>query len=602
MRRLVFLASVSLCVAASLVILRFDTAAAESYYRRYDTLLRNYNLYGNIGLTYQRQWTDRADTDTETFFTQSYNLGLRGFVVDPRLVFFDVSGYFTKTTSDPGDDFTLLGQNVRVVFLQKLPQKWLSSWMYIPNPITLRFSHYANSVEYTNYGISLRYGKPYEWQVHEREFRQQTQGARKGNKENAENEENEENSTGANVAPVAPQSKGLGLNFPVTYFDYDHYDTKSQGESSSTNLYSLRSFMQGEVYDYRFYFEHENTTGISSTKRTLVQLEPNYRFFDPDTKRLLDIMNTLRYQTIDDQKTYEVHSRVNLYRPYGNDTLLGNGSLDYSRTSDKSSSSDVFNVNTTVSYNRVVSPRLSYMPYVSLGYGTSDDANSHFERVGTNVSVDLSRLFRSTSNVFAGTNQNGFEYGADAFLYTKTRISASLGYSFTSLMPDEGRAVTHRVVLNASGPIVGALSFNTYADYSRLDQHDPEDPFVEDSLRAGANLYWYFYRTSMSLGGSYAKVKRRNSITESSDVTTLTATLSRVITRNLLFTTYALWIRDSLHNKSLEITPRLQWSLRQTSVDVEYKYRRESVLGAPEQTEHRLTINFIRYFSRNFRM
>ena len=598
-RKLPFLTVISffyLSAAVSLISLWSDTAGAESYWRRYDTLLRNYNLYGSIGLTYQKQWFE--NDETFSYFTQSYNLGLRGFVVDPRLVYFDVSGYFTKTNSSPGEDFSLLGQNMRVVLLQKLPQKWLSSWKYIPHPITLRFSHYANSAEYTNYGISLKYGKPYEWTLHEREVRQQQEAGA-----NAENEANA--NAGASATAAAPKQKGtfLGLNFPVTYFDYDHYKSTSEGQTSSTNLYSVRSFMQGKVYDYRLYFEHQNVTGISPLKRTLVQFEPNYRFFDPDTKRLLDIYNALRYQNIEGQKTYEVHSRVNLYRPFGYDTLMGQGSLDYSRTSDKSSTTDVFNVTSTVSYNRVVSPRLSYMPFVAVGYGTSDTTNSHFERVGSNVSVDLSRVFRNTSTVFVGGSQEGLEYGAETFFMTKTRISASLGYAVSSIAQDNGRALTQRAVLNASGPIIGNLSFNTYADFTRRDDDsDPEDPFVEDALRGAANLYWYFYRTSVTVGGSYSQVKRRNTTTDKTDVTTLSAALTRVITRNTLFTLYSLWIRDSLKNKSLEITPRLQWSLRQTAIDVEYKYRRVSLLGAPSTTDHRLTVNFIRYFSANFRM
>jgi hypothetical protein len=610
-----FAAIISFSAALFLLSLFCSTASAESYWREYQTLQKNYNLYGTIGLMYQREWM--SGQKASTTFTQSYDLGLRGYVVDPRLVYFDVSGNFTKSSTDPGDNFSILGQNVRLILLQQLPPGWQSRWMYIPNPITLRFSHYANSADFTNFGISLVYRKPTTLLVHEQQVQQQQQKSQGGNRGNGENNEdlngdydlNAGASTNANTNAAVPKSKGfLGLNFPVTYFDYDYYTTKSEGENTTTHLYSLRSFMQGDVYDYRFTFEHQDTSGNAySQKRTLVQLEPNYKFRDPATQRTVDIYNTLRYQSIDEQKTYEVHSRANLYQPFGNDMLAGSASLDYVRTSDKSETNDVFGASTTVSYNRVVSPRLSYQPFVTLVFGTGgsndagDNSYTHAERVGTSVSVDLSRVFRNDSSVFVGNSSSGFEYGAETAFSTKTRVSASLGFSYSSLSPDSGRVVSQRVFLNASAPILANVSFNSYADFTRQDNSDPNNPLVTDTLRSGANVYLYFYRTSATFGGSYSKVKSRNGTESQTDVTTLSASLSRVITRNAIFSLYGLWIKDSAKNKSLELTPRLQWFLRQTSVEVEYKYRRFSLLGAPETTDHRLTINFVRAFSRNFR-
>jgi hypothetical protein len=618
-RGAVFTALLLFSAALFLLSLFSGTAAAESYWRGYQNLQKNYNLYGTIGLTYQREWM--TGEKATTTFTQSYDLGLRGYIWDPRLVYFDVSGYFTRSSNDPGENFTILGQNVRLTLLQQLPQKWQSKWMYIPNPIVLRFSHYSNSADYTNFGISLVYRKPTELLVHEQQVQQQQQKSQGGNRGNRGNSENNEDLNGDydlnaggpastntnNNAQLAKPKSFLGLKFPTTYFDYDYYTTKTDGESTTTHLYSLRSFMQGEVYDYRFTFEHEDTSGsVYGLKRTLLQLEPNYHFRDPKTQRTLDILNTLRYQSIDEQKTYEVHSRANLYQPFGNDLLAGSGSLDYVRTSNNGETNDSFNASTTVSYNRVVSPRLSYQPFVTLLYGTGnndagDNTYTHAERVGSSVAADLSSVFRNNSSVFIGNASSGFEYGAETVFSTKTRVSASLGYSYSNLAPENGRLSTHRVFLNASAPIVTNISFNSYADYTRTDNSDPANASVQDTLRGGANINLYFYRTSVTLGGSYAKVKSRNGTESQTDVTTLSATLSRVIARNAMFSFYGLWIRDSLKNKTLELTPRLSWFLRQTALEVEYKYRRFSLLGAADTTDHRLTISLTRAFSRNFR-
>jgi hypothetical protein len=128
------------------VLFQPDDAFSQAYDREQLLYARRFTLYGYLELVYDRRWSEGggdfaggAQGEAITAFTQTYNLGLRGFVVDPRLAAFDVSGVFTDTSIHPrdigGEGFRLIGENVNLILLQKLPPRLLSSWKYIPHPI-----------------------------------------------------------------------------------------------------------------------------------------------------------------------------------------------------------------------------------------------------------------------------------------------------------------------------------------------------------------------------------------------------------------------------------------------------------------------------------
>jgi hypothetical protein len=599
-----FQRSVGICISCVILfplffLLSARESSADSYRDRYNTLVRRYTLYGAVGLSYERDWGDNRGATH--LFTQSYSLGFRGFVVDPRLVYFDVAGTFSKSTGNEGQHFSLLGQSLNVTFLQVLPHKWWKYWYVIPNPINVRFLHYSDSVDYTQYGITLRLAKPSELRA--LESIEESEAANAQSQAQAEMENNE-------ISPNMEKKKksgGAGFPFPITYFDYDHYDTGSSGSKTVSDYYSLRSQLLGKVYDYQLLVEHMDQRGDAKLTRTTVEFQPNYMFYDQDTRKLLEIQNLFRYQKIDELKTFEVHSRVNLNKPMGADSLFAQGAVDYSHTSAPGVATTTYDASTTATYQKVVSPRLTYSPFVSVGFFKGDDAEgtgttTHFERAGSGVEYDISKIFRNTSNAFVGTTDNGFEYGAETVFSTKTRISTALGYAFSSLFPEEGRTMTHRLSFSASGPIVSTLSFNTYAYFTKRDVSHTDNAFSDETILYSANLYWFWGRTSASLGGNYSQVTTRNGDKERSYASGIQATLSRVLTRRTFLTVYSLWTQDSLKNKSLEVRPRLRWSTRQTSVEAEYAYRRFSILGSPETTEHRFWISFIRYFSVNLRI
>lgn len=97
----------------SIILLPHDTNAQYRILRQ-DV----YTLHGDVTLIYERKWSsgDREATDT---FTHSYNLGLSGFVVDPRLVTFEINPTFRQEINKPGDTFNFYGLNFRTNILNK---------------------------------------------------------------------------------------------------------------------------------------------------------------------------------------------------------------------------------------------------------------------------------------------------------------------------------------------------------------------------------------------------------------------------------------------------------------------------------------------------
>jgi hypothetical protein len=561
------------------LLFQTDDAFSQAFDREQILFARRLTLYGYVEIAYDRRWSEGggfqgvSQGEAITAFTQTYNLGLRGFIIDPRLVAFDVLGIFTDTSINPSDigggGFRLTGENVNLILLQKLPPRLLSSWKYIPHPITLRFLHYStsgsNEYDQTQYGITLRHAMPEEIKYQ----RQQ-------------------------------EKPGTRVVFPVTYFDYDRYDFKSADFNTKTNVYSLRSFLTGETYDYSVSYEHIDQTGTTEYTQDTLIFQPNYRFYNEATRRLLDITNVFRYQKIDERKDLELRSLQRWYKPIGPDTLQITGNLGYLKISPSDiSASYIATVN--ANYTKVFSPRLTMIPFIQLNYGELNDRTISGGQVGNQVTGEISRYLRGTGNVFVGMNQNGAEYGIDGYVSTKTRVAATVGYAYSTLFPDDGKTVTNRFYINASGPIVSTLGFNTNGQYVIQDVSRSERPFNQTALLYSANLFWQFYQTALSLGGSYGWTKQTNGTTSEGSLTSVTATASSMLIRRLFLNFYGTWTKDTSSDQTqLDLRPKLSWTMGKTLLEVEYDYLKTTRSSAADTTDHRIFARFQRNFMRDF--
>lgn len=603
-----------------LILFASDTSA-ESY-REKRLFSKRYTFYGTIELSYERRRFEGDDiaVETKADFIQSYTLGLRGYVIDPRLIQFDVSGVVTRSSQNiAGQSYTLLGRSLNMTIFETMPPRWLKYWKYIPNPIMIRYSAYnnyssgTNDYNYTNYGLSLRYAVPEELrqvQVSHQAMQQQQQG-KQANLQDEEDEAEEKDSR-KNFKPKQKndnreQAEGVVSSsilkyFPTTFIDYDHYEYKSEGYRTTSDLLSLRSSLKGQTYEYNLYYDYTKEGGNTDYTRNVISLEPNYKFYDEKTRRLLDIRNGIRYETFEDRRSFDVRSRMNYNKPIEKDNLSITGSMEFINTSSSGESLNTFISDFLATYTRYVSPRFTYAPYVSLAFGKDSNTTTHAERAGSSVNVEISRFFGGNGGVYFGASQNGLEYGLDTSIYTKTKLRLSGGYSFASLSPENGRTVSHRFNLGASGQVLSNVAVATTLQYNLNDVSEPVNPYSEEFILGNANITWRFGKTSVAVGGSYTSSLKQNTTEEKNTVTSVNVNLSQLLTRRTFLNVYGLWLKDSKDNRNIEVRPRMSWTRGQTRLDVEYDYLKSSVSGAPYTTEHRVFVRVVRNFSRNFRL
>lgn len=562
---------VPFCLFFFFVLLQYLVVAearAASYWRDSSIGAKRYTLYGTIDLTYERDWTEDSNTEAINTFTQTYDLGVRGFVIDPRLVNFDVAGSYTNTSSNSGVDFTLQGVRLNAIILEELPRTAARKVLkYFPNPIHLRFTDYSNAYNYRNYGVSLQYAVPEEILFYKKKDE---------------------------------SGRSNRLHVPIFYFDYDNYSSSSGNSRISTDIYSFRAAMTGEHYDHRLLYEVQDQTGTVKYKRETFELLPTYRFYDDKTRRSIDIFNSLRFEKIEDTKYLTVHVLPRYYEPMGpegKDIRQLTGSFDYSKITSPTDSTEAYSTAVSAAYTKVISPRLTNTAMLSVGVGKSDSEELHFERISNSVQTDLTRTLGATGSVILGNSERGEDYGAEAFLYTKTRVRTTAGYSFSSVPELEGRTVNHRFYLTAAGPLLRTASFDTTAQYVVRDVSGTASPFGEDLFFYGANLYWYLGKTSFTLGGTYAQTITRTDQERATSYLFLYSNISRYLTPRTFLNVYSTWEQDNNDVKRFELRPSINWRRGLTLLDLEYNYTWAS-RGDDPSTEptrdHRIMVRLIR--------
>lgn len=527
---------------------------------------RRYTLSGSMELSYERKWVDGRDAVAETF-RQDYNLKLSGFIVDPRLVMFDISGDLTDTNRrGSGSDSTLTGLNLNVTLISSFPKKWLRYWMFIPNPIRLNYSTYSGDYDSTNFGISMEHTKP------------AILTPKKGR--------------------LTRETVDTGIPFPRTYLDYNRYIFETEKYSSTVDIFSIRSSIVKGIYNYKILYENHDQTGTTKYNRSLLRFEPDYRFYDYKARRFFGIRNTLRMQEINEKKTIDVGTKLSWYKLMDRDSLRLSGDAIYSSVSDDSDSQDIYNTSASAVYLKTFSSALRNSASLSLGFGKSDLRDTYFTRVSDTVTADISRIFRVQGQFLAGVNQEGDNYGIGASLSTKTALNTTTSYSLESRSTEDGKLLSHTVRLSASAPITRNLSFKGHAQYLHRDVSKNIDPYSSEYLSSFGSLFLRFERTSLTLSCNYSMVQQENGATTRSSITTFNATLSRLLTRDVFFNVFSTWSRDSDDKKTLELRPRLSWRRVNASLNLEYDYRRISDSGGDDTASHRFFLRFVRRFPR----
>jgi len=525
-------------------------------------------IYGSVELNYQRWWHN--DNPPAHEFGQHYNLGLRSFLKDPRLINFDISGILTKLSNNYSEESTLTGVNLNINLLETPQRQWKGARRYIPGPIRLRYSKYVNDYESTNYGIALIYSMP------------QSPAKRKS----------QEEKNGAR--------KDLKIPFPTLYFDYDKYNYKSETYESSSDLYTLRATLSRPNSRYEFLYQNFNRTDYSNFKRTIIQFQPDYRFYNKETKRSINIDNSFEVEELDGTDRISLSSKLRWHKPYNRDSLSLLSSFDYSSLSTDKEKTDNYRISASEVYTKTFSPTVVNTTSLSLSYGKSNIEIRHSERLNNNITIELSRILKGSNRVSIENNESGSEFGIHTQLSSKTRISATAGYSFNSSSYKDNKTLSNAFTLFSTGRLKDNVSFNTGASYTIRDFYDTSTvhPYSEYIFSYSTNLFWRLPKTSLSLGGNYSHRIKDNGEPLTTNFISLNGNLSRNLMKQIFLNTYAIWTKDSTNKIFFEFKPKIFWNTRQISFDVEYNYRRTSFPEVPASTEHRIFAKAIRRFSK----
>lgn len=524
-------------------------------------------LYGSIELTYEQKWTE--DNPAFKEFGQRYKLGIKSFIIDPRLININASAILADSTTNFGDDSSLKGINLNINLLETTPRKWRGVRRFIPGPITLRYSNFSSSYDLTHYGVSLIYSLP---QISKKAS---DKGAKKNGKQNG------------------------GISLPTLYFDYDNNDYETKDNKYTTDSYSMRAVLNKKNSSHTLQYEHFDQEGTVNYGRETLMLRSNYRFFDEETRKKTDIALYLKMENIDDRDQIFFNGDLKWRKPFDKDTLYLQAGVDYSRSSWLEDTKEGYTASASGSYTKIFSPRTVNTTSLSLAYGEKDDSAIHSELLSNNIRVDLSRLFRSTSDVFIGNTEKGVEGGLTAFLATKTRVSVSSGYSFNALSHEDEERLSHKFTVSASGPLRYNMNFSTSASYTMRDVTDSLGPYTENILGGYTNLFWRLPKTVISFNGNYSQTIKNN---DEERLLSLSNRISRFITRRTLFNVYTSWTRVESNelNKdraTFEVRPILRWRYRELSLDAEYNYR-DTETETSSLIEHRFLLRVVRRFSK----
>ena len=647
LNRITYLAVIASALTCSLSLLVpvLTFAYSDNY-----AVDNRYSLIGSLELSYDRRWSQSGAgaAPATNDFRQSLQLDNYGYVLDPQLLTYNLSGLVSRDSGNGSENATLLGESLGLTLFRTLPNKLQKNSDYIPHPVWLRFSHDANpSFETTNYGISFMHS------VSPKQRFLVTEEVSKPKGEDADLYEEGPSQTSKIV------EKERDFPVPRTFFDYDHYDQNFQGSRTVNNIISLRSSLTGTFYDYQFLYTKQNQTGSQVLNRSLVQLIPIYQFYDEQTRRRIEIRNLISYEEGDQGNITQLNNGLNWTRPIGTDELSLRSDLGYFNSSSAGQTLTNSSASVSGTYTQHISPRLTNSTHL-LASLTKNDTNekfasytknttidNHSERLSDTVSVDISRIFMGVASAFVGNSSQGPEYGAAVTLSTKTRINTSLSYSYslssvqnlvsTNLTQQTTPYLTqqilneriskHSVNLRSSGPLLNNLSFQAGAEATIADVPVVAGTATAESLTVSGNFLWQVLKTSMTLGGNYTQMNKAASAIYSTTLnatndlnqpqvllrsdsstssTSLYATLSRTLPMNMLFNFYSTWTRTSdtgmLNSDSttrVEIRPTLRWARGLSTVYAEYSYA-STTGGGATNTDNRFFVRLVRNFSTFF--
>lgn len=583
------LLAVSLLIAATLFLLPGSSQA--EFRQRYN---RDFRLTGQLTLTYDRYWGSRKESVDA--FTYGLNLGLSGFVVDPRLMTFHLQGIFSQSFVSDRDTNTIEGISARLRFLNERPVRGLLR--YVPQPIELRYGYSIDDIHKTQYyGLSMEY--QLDKVISRRVLPSTNINNNTGNSSDTSNKNSNQNSND-NSNQERGQKKSYSLlpfTLPHLLFDYNRYETSTDETSRTHDRLSLRAISRSKhgLYTAEYRYDRDDYS-VSTSVTHYLKLQAELHYYWKETSSQLDNLNTFYAEDSEGRKTVSFTNHTVWMRHFGSnlrDTLTVGGGVTYLSREDKSNYSLTLNTG----YNKHFSERFINYASADVSYVHSDTETVNTETITNSLQYSLSRNITLINRVRVSNSSRGASYGLNAGLHILSFIALSPAYDFYFTEFEGAQKTTHTFSLNLSGPIWRQMAFFSRNSYMISEDSNSIDPVREKRLSLAADLFWRFSRYNISLSAAYLDstlsglnpglISRQDMKTT---MTTFGANLSTQFSRNLTLMVYAYYQKMNRNPYSFVVSPVLNWQWRRVTLTARYTLN----MYGNSQVDHRVFLRVSR--------
>jgi hypothetical protein len=544
---------------------------------------REYRLYGSLMLSYDRAWRSNSEVFERT--TYSLNLGLSGFIIDPRLIAFDVNGLFSQSFASNADTNTVDGISAKLTFLGERPR--VGPLRYFPQPIELRYSYFSyENFTSQNYGISMSY---------------QLSGLKELNVRSAPDANNKQNTGQNNGQQVSKQPWYVLLARPDFYFDYDRHEGRNSVGTTTYDRLDLRADARSEHLDYfaEYRYEKSNFETIPS-KTQLLEFQVNFHRYWKESSTRLESYNTLFFEKRGTEDTVSFFDQTSFVKNMGPDlrdsVVINGGGRYFSRNN-----STEYGLNLDAGYNKFFSERFSNSALGILTYISTETERRHAGTVKDIFQYNFSNYLSVIGQTTAGRADNGSVYGLGISFPFRARFAITPGYDFyyASDTDDEKRKLKiNTFSLDLAGPLLRNMSFSSQNYYRITDIDEGISSSKNKTLSLMANVFWLIERFNFSVGATYldTTVGERfgtgiSHLPEAKRTyTTIYANAYAYLTRQLLLNVMVYYQKEKQGGATTSITPLLTWQWRRVSASAQYTLN----IRENSETDHRIFLRVTR--------
>lgn len=593
---------------------------------------RNFLWRGELDVSYERNSTENTSLNK---IVQEYRLEVAGFVVDPRLMQFDITGSFQNEMDNPGDTYKTYSFQSTFSFLNTPILR--GPLQYFPQPFDVRLAYVkSNSVSSYSYGLTLEYTLPrtaigffragkfislQPWVP----TRQQSAPENDNNSNDSSND--------ADVSKKEGPEKGLLVPFPLLRLDYDVFNSVNElsdaGDSETTRKYlSFRAETRTLTSQYLFQYQHQTTAAsdqniTSKTRDQLFSFQSDHSFPDSNDNSLLLMFNSIAYATLNQASLLNVSSRGIWLKHFGanlRDTTSISGGAAYF----KNDNSSGYGGNIQGSYSASYFDRLRNSITMTAAYDSitnksdenfiqNGDGRKYSMALSDALTYELSRNIGFSGDLSANSEDGKMTaYGLSLGLNFRTNVAiVQSSYSYSHVNADSGQIIDTRGSLESRS---GLVEESTDFHQIRLDIRsmlqgniyllsrniyrvvDMQGGNKENNLNLNLDLYRNYERARFSIGASYFS-DRQSGLYEAENTTTMIRASGAVNFGKNVFGSAALSYSTSNNGSSFfDFSPALSWSYRRFSVSANYDLRRRISGDGQTQLDQRIYVVFKRYF------